>query len=233
MSAKILVVDDEVPIRDMVRFALQTAGFEVMEADCVATALTAIQRSPPDLILLDWMLPDTSGIDLIQQLKVSHQFTAIPIIMLTAKADENNKVVGLEAGADDYVVKPFSPRELIARIQTVLRRIQDTKQDEKPLTSTLELGLVKLDLDAKQVWINHQKVKTGPIEYKLFEFFLSHPGKVFSRQFLLETVWKNIHVTERTVDVHIRHIRKLLAKQHCDHYIRTVRNSGYCFEVNH
>lgn len=232
MPAKILVVDDEVPIRDMVRFALQTAGFGVIEADCVTTALTAIQQTTPDLILLDWMLPDTSGIDLIQKLKTSDHFNHIPIIMLTAKADENNKVVGLETGADDYVVKPFSPRELIARIQTVLRRIHDTKQSESS-TSTLEVGLIKLDLDAQQVWINHQKVKTGPIEYKLFEFFLNHPGKVFSRQFLLETVWNNVHVTERTVDVHIRHIRKLLAKHHCEHYIRTVRNSGYCFEANH
>jgi two-component system, OmpR family, phosphate regulon response regulator PhoB len=232
MSAKILVVDDETPIRDMVRFALQTAGFAVLEADCVATALTSIEHTLPDLILLDWMLPDKSGIALIRQLKSTSVYTAIPVIMLTAKADEDNKVVGLEEGADDYIVKPFSPRELIARIHTVLRRVQETSY-EKQLPETLESGLIKLDLAAKQVIINGQKVKTGPIEYKLFEFFLSHSSKVFSRQFLLENVWGNVHVNERTVDVHIRHLRKLLAKHHCEHYIRTVRNAGYCFEVTH
>jgi len=228
MSTRILIIDDEAPIRDMVRFALQLTNFSVLEADSSVTGLPIIHEQKPDLLLLDWMLPDDSGIKVIKKLKRDSRTYDLPIIMLTACAEEDCKVIGLEAGADDYIVKPFSPRELIARIQTVLRRSSNQQREQQ---ETLQAGPIVLDTDGQQVYLNEEPVNTGPIEYKLLCFFLRHPGKVFSRQQLLDHVWDNVYVGERTVDVHIRRLRKILAQSDCQDSIRTVRGSGYCFSL--
>jgi len=229
MTTRILIIDDEAPIRDMVRFALQLADFTVLEADSVKAGMQKIQQDNPDLLLLDWMLPDGSGVKVIEKLRNSEQTRFLPVIMLTARAQEDNKVMGLKAGADDYIVKPFSPRELIARIETLLRRT--TGQPQQGRLGKLQAGAITLDLDAQCVYLNGQWIKTGPIEYKLLHFLLSRSGKVFSRQQLLDHVWGNCYIGERTVDVHIRRLRKLLASGGCQDYIRTVRGSGYCFDT--
>ncbi|NIL93078.1 MAG: phosphate regulon transcriptional regulatory protein PhoB [Woeseiaceae bacterium] len=221
---KILVVEDEAPIREMIVFHLSRAGFETLEAgDCkVARELLVDER--PDLALIDWMLPDMSGLELTRMLKRDKENDDIAIIMLTARADEYDKVSGLDSGADDYITKPFSPRELVARIQAVLRRA-GADNDE-----TVSSGVLSLDTAGHRVSANGNEIRLGPTEYRLLKFLMTHPDRVYSRSQLLDRVWgANVYVEERTVDVHVRRLRKALADEAADDYIQTVRGAGYRF----
>ena len=221
----ILVVDDEGPIRDMLRVALEMAEYAVLEAEDAQTAHGLIVDKKPDLILLDWMLPGTSGIELARRLKRDEVTRELPIIMLTAKGEEDNKIQGLEVGADDYITKPFSPRELVARLKAVLRRT-DTLSTGEPIRVA---GLC-LDPTSHRVTINDVPVQMGPTEYRLLEFFLTHQERVYTRNQLLDHVWGgNVYVEERTVDVHIRRLRKALTVDGHERFIQTVRGAGYRF----
>ncbi|MGF1527077.1 MAG: phosphate regulon transcriptional regulator PhoB [Candidatus Competibacterales bacterium] len=225
----VLIVEDEQPIRDMVSFVLKSAkdaSYRLVEAADVREAQAAIADRPPDLILLDWMLPDISGIDFAIRLKREELTRDIPIIMLTARAEEEDKVRGLESGIDDYITKPFLPRELMARIKLALRRtgVQDSE--------TLEANGLRLDTASHRVTAADVTVDIGPTEYRLLEFFMSHPERVYSRSQLLDRVWgSNVYVEERTVDVHIRRLRKTLEPYGHDAMIQTVRGAGYRFST--
>ncbi len=228
MNAKrILIVEDEQPIREMVMFALAGAGYEVREAADAREAQASIAERLPDLILLDWMLPGISGIDFARRLKRDELTRELPVIMLTARAEEEDKVQGLESGADDYITKPFSPRELVARIRAVLRRGGPAAEDE-----VLRANTLCLDLASHRVSSGDTLLEMGPTEYRLLEFFMSHPERVYSRGQLLDRVWgSNVYVEERTVDVHIRRLRKVLEPHGHDVLIQTVRGSGYRFST--
>ena len=228
MNAKhILIVEDEQPIREMVMFALTSAGYEAEEAADSRQAQTSIAERLPDLVLLDWMLPGISGIDFARRLKKEELTRELPIIMLTARAEEEDKVQGLESGADDYITKPFSPRELVARIRAVLRRGGPAAEDE-----VLRANSLCLDLASHRVSSGDMLLEMGPTEYRLLEFFMSHPERVYSRGQLLDRVWgSNVYVEERTVDVHIRRLRKVLEPHGHDALIQTVRGSGYRFST--
>ncbi len=222
---KILIVDDEAPIRDMLRVALEMAEYNVLEAGDAQEAHSLIVDQSPDLVLLDWMLPGTSGIELARRIKRNEVTQDIPIIMLTAKGEEDNKIQGLEVGADDYITKPFSPRELVARLKAVLRRTESFSAQE-----TIVVDGLCLDPKSHRVSINEVPVNMGPTEYRLLEFFLTHQERVYTRGQLLDHVWGgNVYVEERTVDVHIRRLRKALSIQQHDRYIQTVRGAGYRF----
>ena len=228
MNAKrILIVEDEQPIREMVNFALTEAGFEVREAADARQAQASIAERLPDLILMDWMLPGLNGIDFARRLKREDLTRELPIIMLTARAEEADKVQGLENGSDDYMTKPFSPRELVARIRAVLRRGGPAAEDE-----LLRANGLSLDLASHRVTAGEVLLDMGPTEYRLLEFFMSHPERVYSRSQLLDRVWgSNVYVEERTVDVHIRRLRKVLEPHGYDALIQTVRGSGYRFST--
>jgi two-component system phosphate regulon response regulator PhoB len=228
MAAKhVLIVEDEKPIRDMIAFSLRRSGFEVSEASDVATARTRIANNRPDLLLIDWMLPDTSGLELTRQLKRDRETQELPVIMLTARGDEHDKVAGLEGGADDYMTKPFSPRELLARINAVLRRSTPGGNDE----IVNQEGLV-LDTAGERVLVGEKTIALGPTEYRLLAFFMTHSERVYSRTQLLDRVWGgDVYVEERTVDVHIRRLRKALEECGYDRFIQTVRGSGYRFST--
>ncbi len=221
----LLIVEDEAPIRDMLKFALEPAGFKVFEAENAAVAKQRIATHRPDLILLDWMLPGLSGIDFIGQLKQQTLTQDIPIILLTACAEENNKVRGLEVGADDYITKPFSPRELIARIKSVLRR--GTLMSPEGILKKQDLWL---DANNHRVTIKQQPLTLTPLEYRLLHFFMKHPAKVYSRSQLLDLVWKGeSDVNERTIDVQVRRLRDRLKPYGYADCIQTVRGAGYCW----
>jgi two-component system phosphate regulon response regulator PhoB len=222
-SKQILIVEDEKPIRDMIAFGLRRAGYTVREAEDCVEARSRIADSRPDLLLVDWMLPDQSGLELTRFLKRNKETQDLPVIMLTARADEHDKIAGLEGGADDYVTKPFSPRELLARVQAVLRRTSAASAD-----GTLEAGELKLDVASHRVSAGDRTVPVGPTEYRLLQFFMENPERVYTRGQLLDRVWGgNVYVEERTVDVHIRRLRKALEPFACDGLIQTVRGSGY------
>jgi len=224
---QILIVEDEKPIRDMIAFGLRRAGFDVREAEDCTMARASIADQRPDLLLIDWMLPDQSGLELTRALKRHKDTQDMPVIMLTARADENDKVVGLEGGADDYVTKPFSPRELLARINAVLRRAAAGGTGE-----LLDAGGLKLDVASHRVSVGDDTVPLGPTEYRLLQFFMEHPERVYTRGQLLDRVWGgNVYVEERTVDVHIRRLRKALEPYGKDDLIQTVRGSGYRFST--
>lgn len=224
---KILIVDDESAIRDMLRVALEMAEYQVMEASNAQDAHSLIIDEKPDLILLDWMMPGTSGIELARRLKRDEVTASTPIIMLTAKGEEDNKIQGLEVGADDYITKPFSPRELVARLKAVLRRA-DPQITAAPITVQ---GLC-LDPASHRVTIHDQSVDMGPTEYRLLEFFLTHQERAYTRSQLLDHVWGgNVYVEERTVDVHIRRLRKALTIDGHEDLIQTVRGTGYRFST--
>jgi two-component system, OmpR family, phosphate regulon response regulator PhoB len=224
---QILIVEDEKPIRDMIAFGLRRAGFEVREAEDCASARASIADSRPDLLLIDWMLPDQTGLELTRAVKRGKDTADLPVIMLTARADEHDKVSGLEGGADDYVTKPFSPRELLARINAVLRRSSPAAAGE-----ALEAGGLVLDAASHRVTVDDQSVALGPTEYRLLQFFMEHPERVYSRSQLLDRVWGgNVYVEERTVDVHIRRLRKALEASGRDGLVQTVRGSGYRFST--
>lgn len=224
-KTSLLIIDDEAPIRDMLVFALKPAGFELIEAESVQQAERKIAKKMPDLILLDWMLPGKSGIEFAKQLKLNKTTRDIPIIMLTAKAEEENKIKGLETGADDYITKPFSPRELIARIKSVLRR--------GPLVSPegmIQIQKLCVNTNAHTVTINQQIIELTPIEYKLLYFFITHLDRTYNREQLLDHVWGGEnYIDERTVDVQIRRLRLRLKPHGYDHYLKTIRGVGYQF----
>jgi two-component system phosphate regulon response regulator PhoB len=222
---QILIVEDERPIREMIAFGLRRQGFDVREAADVASARAEIADHRPDLVLIDWMLPDMSGLELTRALKRDKDTRELPIIMLTARAEEHDKVLGLDGGADDYVTKPFSPRELLARINAVLRRVPGGTNDE-----VIEAEGLALDAASHRVTVGGRTVQLGPTEYRLLSFFMTHPERVYSRAQLLDRVWGgNVYVEERTVDVHIRRLRKALEPFAYDRFIQTVRGAGYRF----
>ena len=231
-DSSILIVDDEAAIRDVVGITLDLAGFETIKASNAHEAHVTIIDRKPDLVLLDWMLPGGSGIELARRLRRDEITSNIPIIMLTAKASEDNKVQGLNEGVDDYVTKPFSPRELVARIKTVLRRVNGKERDK-----SLQVFDLKLDPTSHRVTIEDELVEMGPTEFRLLKFFMSNQEKVFSRDHIQTSVWgANIYLEERTIDVHIRRLRKALssvegASINYSKLIQTVRSAGYRFSV--
>jgi len=224
----ILIVEDEPAIGEMVAFALRKAGMDSTHALDARTAQNAIMERVPDLILLDWMLPGMSGIDLARRLRKEDLTREVPIIMLTARGEETDRVSGLDAGVDDYVVKPFSTRELLARIKAVMRRTHGDEAD-----GVIELGGITIDSAAHRVFANGQTVQIGPTEYRLLHFFMTHAERVYSRSQLLDHVWGgSVYVEERTVDVHIRRLRKTLEPFHSDGLVQTVRGAGYRFSTS-
>lgn len=224
MTKRILIVDDEEPVRQMIEFVLTRADFECLHAADVVEARTLMTAQRPDLILLDWMLPGTSGIEFAFALKKNSATREIPIIMLTAREAEDHKIRGLEAGADDYVTKPFSPRELIARIKAVLRR------GAPDVLGALEFRGLRLDPASHRVTADGMGVELGPTEFRLLRFLMAHPERVYSRGQLLDQVWgEAAYIEERTVDVHVRRLRKALHPHGYDNLIQTVRGTGYRF----
>ncbi len=223
---KILIVEDERPIREMIAFHLMRAGYDTLEAEDCREARKLLADERPSLALIDWMLPDMSGLELTRMLKRDKEFEDLAVIMLTARADEHDKVTGLEGGADDYMTKPFSPRELVARIKAVLRR--SGSAENEVVTS----GEIKLDAAAHRVLAKGTEVHLGPTEYRLLKYLMTHPERVYSRNQLLDRVWgANVYVEERTVDVHVRRLRKALTEHGVERYIQTVRGSGYRFSI--
>jgi two-component system phosphate regulon response regulator PhoB len=228
MNAKILIVEDEPAIQELLVFNVTQAGFMALRASDAEEAWQQIRDHAPDLILLDWMLPSTSGVVLARQLRSEAQTKGIPIIMLTARGDERDKVLGLESGADDYITKPFSPRELMARIRAVMRRHIPTLSDDN-----LAAGGLELSPSSHRVTARGQTIELGPTEFRLLHFFMTHAERVYSRTQLLDQVWgTQVFVEERTVDVHIRRLRASLENSGLDDLIQTVRGSGYRFSTN-
>jgi two-component system phosphate regulon response regulator PhoB len=227
VQKRILIVEDEPAIRDMVSFALRKGEYEPVHAADAREAQSSIADRVPDLILLDWMLPGTSGLELARRWRKESLTREIPIIMLTARGEENDRVGGLEAGVDDYVVKPFSARELLARIRAVLRRSREDDED-----GSVSVGGLRIDGAAHRVFAADHAVQIGPTEYRLLHFFMTHPERVYSRSQLLDHVWGgSVYVEERTVDVHIRRLRKTLEPHHLDGMVQTVRGAGYRFSA--
>lgn len=221
----VLIVDDEAAIRDMLKIAMEMADFRCLEAKNAYEAEVSLTDFSPDLIILDWMMPEVSGVELLRRWRRQPETKDIPVIMLTAKAEEENLVKGLDAGADDYITKPFSPRELVARIKTILRRV-DSGGDESPVI----VGDMVMDPVARAVTVSGEPVSLGPTEYKLLEFFFAHQNRAYTRDQLLNNVWgSNVYIDERTIDVHIRRLRKALAPNGYDNYVQTVRGFGYRF----
>lgn len=223
MPATVMVVEDEPAIQELIAFNLKQAGHFVIEAPSAELASRMIKETLPDLILLDWMLPGMSGIEFARKIKDDNYTKAIPVIMLTARGEEQDKVKGLETGADDYVTKPFSPRELNARIKAVLRRRAPQMTDE-----LVEVAGLALDPQTHRVTGHNAPVNLGPTEFRLLHFFMTHPERVHSRTQLLDNVWGNqAYIEERTVDVHIRRLRRALEPTRHDGLVQTIRGAGY------
>ncbi len=227
MAERILVVEDEAAIREMLSMTLTRAGFEIMVVGSVSQARGLIMDRRPNLILLDWMLPDTSGLEYARILKKDAMTREIPIIMVTARGDEGDRVKGLEVGADDYVIKPFSSKELVARIKTVLRRGAPPGDNH-----IIQVDGMRVDLAGHRAMINNTILDLGPTEFRLLHFFITHPDRVYSRSQLLDQIWGgSICIGERAVDVHIRRLRQALATHNHDQYVQTVRGTGYRFSM--
>lgn len=223
---RILVVEDEAPIRQMIAFNLSRAGFAVDEAEDSAAARICIADARPDLVLIDWMLPDSTGLELTRTLRRDDAYSDLPIIMLTARAEEKDKVLGLDSGADDYITKPFSSGELLARVKARLR-IAAPISDETMVVDSLRLNPV-----SHRVTVGQSEIHLGPTEFRLLRFFMQHPDRVYSREQLLDLVWgRNVYVEERTVDVHVRRLRQALEPFSADKYVQTVRGTGYRFSA--
>ena len=228
MSATILLVEDEPGIQELVRFNLQQSGHTVISSLNAEQALATIRETLPDLILLDWMLPGMSGIELAKKIRADSRTAAVPIIMLTARGEEQDKIIGLDTGADDYITKPFSPRELVARIKAVLRR-RAPQMTEDPV----DIAGLRLDPSSHRVTGNSRPLDLGPTEFRLLHYLMTHPERVYSRSQLLDQVWgDHVFVEERTVDVHIRRLRSALEPTRHDHLIQTVRGAGYRLSAN-
>lgn len=227
MSRRILVVEDEAPIREMLCFVLERNGFQTVEAEDYATAIRQLIEPWPAVILLDWMLPGGTGLQFLRHLKKEALTRDIPVLMLTAKTEEEDKVRGLDSGADDYITKPFSPRELIARIKAVIRRVTPGADEE-----IISINGLNLDPVSHRVTGGEYGIEVGPTEYRLLHFFMAHPERVYSREQLLNQVWgTNVYVEDRTVDVHIRRLRKALESSGHHKMVQTVRGSGYRFSA--
>lgn len=221
----VLIVDDEAAIRDMLKVALEMADFRCLEAKNAYEAQVSMTDFSPDLVLLDWMMPEVSGIELLRRWRRHPETKNIPVVMLTAKTETENLVTGLDAGADDYISKPFSPSELVARIKAILRR-----SDDGDSQGPIKVSDMVLDPEARLVTVGSNPVSLGPKEYKILEFFLHHQNRAYTRDQLLNNVWgANVYIDERTIDVHIRRLRKALASHGYDAYIQTVRGFGYRF----
>lgn len=228
MPATVLVIEDEPAIQELIAYNLKQAGHQALRADNAEQAMRLVQDALPDLVLLDWMLPGLSGIELARRLRADKRTKAIPIIMLTARADEQDKLTGLDTGADDYITKPFSPRELNARVKAVLRRRSPQMTDDMA-----QVGSLRLDPSTHRVTANSEQVHLGPTEFRLLHFLMTHPERVHSRTQLLDQVWgDHVFVEERTVDVHIRRLRKALEPSEHDRLIQTVRGAGYRLSAN-
>jgi len=228
MQATILLVEDETEVREMVTRVLSREGFDMLSAADAPEGWRRIAERVPDLMLVDWMLPSTSGIEFVRQCKRDELTAEVPVIMLTARAEENDRVHGLETGADDYVTKPFSPRELAARIRAVLRRTSG--QDSEGM---LTAGRLSLSTVLHRVYVDDEPIEIGPTEFRLLRFFMSHPERVYSRTQLLDQVWsREVFVEERTVDVHVLRLRKLLKPHGLEGAVQTVRGVGYRFSMD-
>ncbi|WP_434144032.1 phosphate regulon transcriptional regulator PhoB [Photobacterium leiognathi] len=227
MVRRILVVEDEAPIREMLCFVLEQKGYQAIEAEDYDTALEKMCEPYPELILMDWMLPGGSGINLIKHLKRDELTRQIPVVMLTARGEEEDKVRGLEVGADDYITKPFSPKELMARLKAVMRRVSPTALDD-----VIDVQGLKLNPVSHRVTSGDEPLDMGPTEFKMLHFFMTHQERVYSREQLLNNVWgTNVYVEDRTVDVHIRRLRKALEAGGHDKLVQTVRGAGYRFST--
>jgi two-component system phosphate regulon response regulator PhoB len=225
VSATILVVEDEPQVQELVAVNLEHAGHRVRRASSAGEAVTSIREELPDVLILDWMLPDESGLSLTRRLREDERTRALPILMLTARAMEHDKISGLEAGADDYLTKPFSPKELAARIKAVLRRRAPQLADD-----VVEIGGLRLDPAARRVTAGGKIIELAPTEFRLLHFFMTHPERIYSRAQVLDYVWgDHVFIEERTVDVHIRRLRKALEPSGHDRFVDTVRGSGYGF----
>ena len=224
-AAKILIVEDEAPLADLLRYNMESDGFEVAHAKTGEEAEILLAEDQPDLVVLDWMLPAVSGIELCRRIRQRSQTRTIPILMLTARSEEADRIRGLTTGADDYVVKPFSVQELMARVKAILRRVAPNR-----IAEVLTVANIELDRASHKVMRGLREVRLGPTEYRLLEFFMASPGRVLSRTQLLDGVWgRDAFVDERTVDVHIGRLRKALIRGSESDPIRTVRGAGYVF----
>jgi len=229
MQKKILVIEDEAAIRDMIAFALESEDYLVTGVENGHDAKQAVAESIPDLMLIDWMLPGVSGLELVRGFRRSASTRTVPIIMLTARTEENDRVDGLDSGADDYITKPFSTRELLSRISALLRRAKSFDGSDEPL----QAGVIILDTVSHELTIAGNIINPGPTEYKLLLFLMQHPNRVYSRAQLLDYVWgENIYIEERTVDVHVLRLRKLLKQHGADKMLQTVRGTGYRFSTS-
>jgi two-component system, OmpR family, phosphate regulon response regulator PhoB len=223
----VLIVEDEAPLVTLLRYNLEKEGFEVSEASDGEEALTRIAEHKPDIVLLDWMLPLVSGIEVCRQIRRSAQTRTLPVVMLTARGEEADRVRGLDSGADDYIPKPFSLRELAARLRAIMRRAQPNAAEE-----TLQFGGVTMDLAGHRVSRSDKPIHLGPTEFRLLRHLMQHPGRVFSREQLLDAVWgHDVYVEARTVDVHIRRLRKALNSDGGPDLVRTVRSAGYALDL--
>ena len=228
MAKKVLVIEDESSIREMLCFVLEQQGYQTIEAADYNSGIQFVTEEIPDLILLDWMLPGGSGVNLLKYIKKNENIRNIPVVMITARSEESDKIKGLEVGADDYITKPFSPKELVARLNAVMRRIAPTTLNE-----TIEVKGLKLNPISHRITINNQPLDMGPTEFKMLHFFMTHQDRVFSRDQLLNNIWgTNVYVEDRTVDVHIRRLRKAIKEDNHDKLIQTVRGSGYRFSTD-
>ena len=225
MGKRILLVEDEAAIREMVQHALTRAGFETRAVADAAHADRAIEESVPDLILLDWMLPGVSGLEFARRLRRGNATRNVPLIMLTARGEEGDRLSGFEAGADDYVVKPFSVKELVARINAVLKRATRAGEDDP-----IEIDGLRLHPASHRITGRGETIRVGPTEFRMLHFFMSHPERVFTRDQLIDRVWgRGVYIDERTVDVHIRRLRKALSGHGFDRFVQTVHGTGYRF----
>lgn len=225
MAGTILIVEDEPAIAELITLTLRRSGHQTVHAESVERAITLVDQAMPDLALIDWMLPGASGVELVKKLRGDKRTKTIPIIMLTAKSEEGDKLMGLETGADDYVTKPFSPKELVARIKAVLRRRAPQLTED-----IVETNGLRLDPATHRITVNDTPIQMGPSEFKLLHFFMTHTERVHTRSQLLDHVWgDHVFVEERTIDVHIRRLRQALEASGHDAYIQTVRGTGYRF----
>jgi two-component system phosphate regulon response regulator PhoB len=226
MKTHILVIEDEAALVELVRYNLEKEGFRVSAANDGEEGLALLHENKPDLLVLDWMLPHVSGIEICRQIRRKPDLRDLPVIMLTARGEEADRIRGLEVGADDYVIKPFSPSELIARIRAVLRRARPSGADEM-----LTYSGIAMDLAAHRVIRNGRDIHLGPTEFRLLRFFMERPGRVFTREQLLDGVWgRDLYVELRTVDVHIRRLRKAINADGERDPVRTVRSAGYALD---
>lgn len=226
-KATILIVEDEADLREMLSESLEQVGYRCLLAACITDARKLLEQAPPDLVLLDWMLPDTSGVNWLRQIRRIDRYREIPVIMLTARGEVTDRVAGLDSGADDYLVKPFSLKELQARIRTRLRAVEPQADHAR-----IETGGIVLNSNTHRVMVGTDEVTLGPTEFRMLRHFMSHPERVYSRSQLLDSVWgQQVFIEERTVDVHIRRLRKALESTGKDALIQTVRGAGYRFSL--